>query len=608
MRLLAPAAAAFAVTLPLIVLLYFLKIRRPRVSIPSTLLWRRAVRDRQANAPWQRLRFSWLLLLQLLVAAAMVGALVRPALARQSTLSGHTVILLDTSVTMQATDVAPNRFALARQQVRDLVSGAGSGDRVTLVELGPVPRILATANGDMAPVYRALDQLSPHAGAADLQQALALAASVASRGESTRLVLFSDGIVAPLRAAVTLPFPFEYHRVGLSAENVAITALDVQGQAAARRAFVRVQNFGRQRHHVNVEWHVDGRLADARALDLDGAGAAEVTFAVPPGARTVQGRLTGGDFLAADDVAWGVATVPKRLHVVLVTKGNVFMQRALQLRADLDVKTIAPAAYHYDPSVDMYVFDGFAPSPVPSTPAWFVNPPQGTFGVGAATGVGLLRAGQAEDPLLQDVDLRDVHVARSADLGHNSFGGRVLLDSAAGPMALVRESPTRAVLVGFDLHSSDLPLRTAFPILVDHIDSFLLPASVGPRAYHPDEPVLIAPVAGGTMVTVTRPGGRRDNLGLGGGALTPLAYANTDDTGVYAVEQRTTAGVTVSQFAVNPSPDLSDISPRERIDLLGSAPGAAARQTTDLVELWPWVAGVALLLLTAEWLVFHRGL
>ena len=70
MGLLAPLALIGLSRVPIIVAFYMLRLRRPERPVSSTFLWQQLVRDVEANAPWQRLRRSLLLLLQLLLAVA----------------------------------------------------------------------------------------------------------------------------------------------------------------------------------------------------------------------------------------------------------------------------------------------------------------------------------------------------------------------------------------------------------------------------------------------------------------------------------------------------------------------------------------------------------
>ena len=51
---------------PAIVLLYFLKLKRQPLEVPSTYLWSRTIEDLHVNTIWQKLRQSLLLFLQLL--------------------------------------------------------------------------------------------------------------------------------------------------------------------------------------------------------------------------------------------------------------------------------------------------------------------------------------------------------------------------------------------------------------------------------------------------------------------------------------------------------------------------------------------------------------
>jgi len=99
-----PAIVAAAITVPLLLLYYFLKLRRMAVRVSSTLLWERAIKDLQVNTPFRWLRFSVLLLLQLAALAAFLLALARPAMDDPLGAASRVVILIDHSASMGARD------------------------------------------------------------------------------------------------------------------------------------------------------------------------------------------------------------------------------------------------------------------------------------------------------------------------------------------------------------------------------------------------------------------------------------------------------------------------------------------------------------------------
>jgi hypothetical protein len=479
---------------------------------------------------------------------------------------------------------------------------------MTLLAVGSLPRVVASVAGDREALRRAVNDIGAQNGPADLSAALALAAGLVRPGDDARAYLFSDGIVGPIRtdSANSLPFPVEYHRVGVSGENVGMTSLVVRTGAQSRAAYLHIQNFGQQSRSFSLEWRADNRLVDARRLTLAGGQAQDLVLPVPSDATLVSAHIDAGDIFALDDTVTAVASTPRAFRVLLVTPGNVFLQQALSLRTDVQLDVIAPSAYKSSAQYAMSIFDGYAPPVLPDGPFIVINPPApGPLAGGAPIGIGRVRAVDAGDPLLTNVDLHDVHIARSQDLRASKFG-RPLITSLQTPLVLVRDEPFRQVLFGFDLHESDLPLRIAFPILVQNLSEWILPPSVPSHSFHPDEPVTIVPEAGATSVTVVRPDGSRRTL-AGGSVAT---FGDTDLTGLYTVEQVAAGKVDRSWFTVNLfSEQISQLKPAERLTLPPLSSTTAAHSVhRGQLEIWPWIALVALGVVVAEWLAFHRGL
>src|SRR5436190_15933768 len=85
---------------PAIIALYFLKLKRQPLSVPSTYLWSRAIEDLHVNSLWQRLRQSLLLFLQLLLIGMLVFTLLRPGWQATELIGDRFVFLVDTSASM----------------------------------------------------------------------------------------------------------------------------------------------------------------------------------------------------------------------------------------------------------------------------------------------------------------------------------------------------------------------------------------------------------------------------------------------------------------------------------------------------------------------------
>ena len=664
MSLLTPAAFWLSLTLPAILVLYLLKRRYQDQMVSSTYLWRQALRDLEASSPWQKLRRHLLLYLQLAAAALLVLAAVRPALLTRAP-SGDVIVVLDASASMQAADVAPSRFEVARSRARALIEGLGRGDRLTLVTAAARPRVLAVASRDRAELLRALGEAQVTSETADLEEALktALASLQGRSGQtpSVSAVVLSDGRVAPA-SRPNWPMTVRYERVGEDAGNLAVLAFslalpqsrpagssaggpadqaaDQAPEAPALTGLVRVANYGPNPAGAVLDLLAGGQVVATRDLSLAAGEEQDLTFAALPPEPSYQARIqpvagapASFDSLAVDNVAYAVSPSADRARALLVTPGNRFMERAMSLYPGLEVYRATPDEYAtltHPETYALVVFDGHLPDRLPATNLWLINPSRDSLvGVTASRAVAGLEAADPSDPLLRYVDLTGWTVARSHRLDPGTWARPLLVDAqgpdAGGVLAAAGEKEGRRNVVwGFDIHDSDLPLRPAFPILVQNTLSWLSPSDVVPQgAIRPGDLVPLTLPAGASKARVVGPDGQSTDLRPG------EPFAGADRPGIYRLIADGTEDSRELSFAVNLNTTVeSDLKPAETLPLAESrlpaqgapapadpgAPdaGAGAVQAADIGplgrrELWPLLALGALAILTVEWWVSTRG-
>lgn len=632
MNFLIPAAFGLALFLPLIIAMYLLKLRRTEQRVSSTYLWQRMVRDVEANAPWQRLRRNLLLFLQLLIMALLTLALSRP-FTWSSAPAGQTVVfVVDTSASMAATDAPPTRLGGAQAQMRSIVDGLDARARVTLIAAGRSPQVLVAASQDRRQIQRGIDGLAPEPGSANLTAALELATAVAARQPDATIQLFSD-----FAGVGDLPDRFQenaaisFVSMGQSSNNQAIAALTLQPADAGLSAFVQVANYGAEpatrRLVISVdaseEAGADGSRQIVNAYDLEIAPEGQQSVVVdglPLETEVVHAELTGQDLLSLDDRAWAVAPQGVPTPVMLVSRGNRFLETALALLPNLAVTVLRPAdfeEYTGDGQTatrpPLTIFDAYTPitATLPPGNLLFIAPPRSTdfFTVTGSLAQPLPAVVETAAPLLADVDLADVHILRAVHLAAPAWAHVELADGtneSGAPLLMRGEIDGRRVAVlTFDLRDSDLPLQVAFPVLLANLADWLTLGATGaiPTEVVPGEPLLFSPPPGVEQVTIVRPDGSTLQMQPAAGRV---RFVDTHELGVYGVawNEEVAAQVAVNLYA----PQESALRPGEpfaaaaiRDDGTGRAVQPARR------EWWRLLALAALIVLMVEWLVYQRG-
>jgi hypothetical protein len=634
MYLLTPIALGLLALAVPIILLYVLKLRRQERIVPSTFLWRKALEDVQANAPWQRLRFNILLLLQLLALAALVLALAGPAYSRSHVVLGDLVLIVDESYGMQAHDVAPSRFAVAVQRAHSLAADLGGGHVVSVIGMGAQPHLAIAESSDQGAIGRAIDSLRAGVDQPNFLEALSLAASLARAGQSTQVIVLTSRDSGIATLPLTVGFPVDIERIGTRLHDLGITAFSsglpsgassssaAQAPASRVQAVARVANFGAQTARSDVELFADNpltgfklQLVDVRPLTVPAHGQQNLAWTdLPSGVRRLEVRLTQSDDVAGDKTAWAAVAAEPTRRVLLVSRGDYFLQTALLLGPSVKLATVPPAAYipGMERGFDLAVFDGVLPPYIPGGSTLMVAPPAGRAGAlsfgreqtaGAVTNASSAVTGPA-GAILRYADLSDVHVAQVRAVSLPGWLQPLAMSSGHAALAVGEKGNARYGIVNFDLQRSDWPLRISFPIVVQNMLRYLTPGlTLGARNIVSGQSVKFFPSPGTRRLDVTLPDGTVDHLSA---PFPP--FTDTAQPGLYSVKE-VRAGTTAEAepFAVNffparPAPASGPPSVR-----LGQDQASKAVRGSVPVEITGAVVIAALALLALEWWVAFRG-
>ncbi|HIV27577.1 MAG TPA: VWA domain-containing protein [Candidatus Ornithocaccomicrobium faecavium] len=590
MQFLEPMGAWALLALAAVLAFYLLKRQYEERTVPSTYLWRMALRDESASRPLERLRRSLLLILQLLAAALFALALMRPALPGHT--AGEFVIVLDASASMQAADeTGRTRMEEARQRAEELVRGLNALDRVTVLRAGTNVDVL-TSRADRQTAIAAIRAAQSGSGGARMEEALSLARAMAQEIEGLGICVFSDASIAPVEGA-------SLYAVGAAAENRALVSLAVEETASGGRAVARVANYGAA-CEIQLEGYADGVLCDVRTAQAGAGETVSVSFDVPPGAQRVEARLANGGALALDDARWWRRAEDARRTVVLAGEGNLFLEAALALRADIDV---VRASVEEAPAIEgaqLYIFDGVLPQTLPQSGSLLcVNPPEGAdiLGIsvaGAQTPQGAVHAG---DRFSENLSLAGVALRTYRPLS----GGEVILLCGDDAIAAWAESGAqRAAVIGFDLSDSNLPVKYDFPVLMLQLLDALAPdASMGVADAVVGEAVPVTASARAEAVSVITPAGESVSLAP---PFPAAPFTGADEVGEYALVETLPEGEERAWFAVYMPAAESDV--RAVAEDAAQAGGGAVRAAGREMTMWAVLLLLAALML--EWWVSRR--
>jgi hypothetical protein len=407
---------------PAIIALYFLKLKRQPLEVPSTYLWKKSIEDMHVNSLWQRLRQNLLMFLQLLLIALAMLALLRPGWEGTKLSGDRFIFLVDNSASMSANDVddAKSRLEESKKLVSGLIDQMDSGMTAMIISFADTPQVVQEFTDNRRLLRERLATIEPTVRGTDLLGALDLADGLANPGRITTeeggaeidvveaqpatIYIFSDGRFEDVKGFSLGNLQPVYVPIGsLEAENLAITGFTTrrsEEKPEERQAFVQVTNFTESPQSAVVEVKLNGEFLDAKQIEVK---AGESNGAVFPLADAPAGELTANlkyvlntpaklDALRQDDTGFAALNDAKPGRVLVVTPGNVALEVALATERmgklgaiefkTPDVLTSEQYKKDADGSVyDLIVYDQCAPAMLPRSDTLFIGrlPPGATW-------------------------------------------------------------------------------------------------------------------------------------------------------------------------------------------------------------------------------------
>lgn len=603
MNLLNPIALFWlAVAIP-VVALYFLKLKRKKVQVPSTWLWTRSVQDLRVNAPFQRLRKNLLLILQLLLIALAAFALSQPAGRRPPPEMKRWALLIDASASMQMKDGTATRLDTAKEAARAILTECGPHDEIMVVAFSSRARVMTPLTDSRSDAERAIEAVRPVDSTTRIQEAFRIAVTALENAKHRELVILSDGRFEAL-PGVPQGLSVRYVKVGARPRNAAITAIDVRRPARTGdpwTVFAQIDLFHDAPAEVPVEMYANGQLKAVKRIEMPAnmSTAAIFEFAKPE-PDVVEVVIAMDDDLAVDNRAWFVVK-RDRAKILLASGGNFFLKKALSNVKDADAFYTDDLKKSSLGEYEVVVIDGAVPDALPEgryllfggVPKW-----EGIEAKGVTEHPAVVDTNRRH-PAARGVNFSDIAIKSAPKLTLPGYAVPIV-EGPDGPLVFSWEKGrTRAVVIPFNIAESDWPLRLSFPLFILNALSWL--RDEGKAHVKPGEPLRIPLGENERSVEVVAPG--RAPQKLEGEPGRDVVFGDTERVGLYTVKRGENAhGIPIN--LLDPQESRGDVATELKI---GTGDVAKAVQPPPPVrEWWRWLAGAALVLLLVEWFVYHR--
>jgi hypothetical protein len=610
-----PEFALLYLLLVPLVLFYFLKLKRPRVDIPSLALWRSVLNDQRVNSPFQKFKRNLLLLLQVLLLTSLATAAMRPFMPSGAERAIYLPILVDCSASMAALDLEQkrSRLAAAQEEVGKLIDNMLPDQRLAIIAVSNSARRMCDFTDNKRVLREALARIEVDHVASRLEDALRMTQALARTYPISTAILFTDGNVPDL-VDFDLPFQLNFQRLPEAGPNIGITAVSAQRRRDRWEVFARVEGSKSTSLTAAIELSRNGQKEGEEIFSIEEGKSERILFHVDASEQAaIELRLRAESFdaLDLDNVA----------HLDLPRTRDLLVYCALDLGSFRRALSAFPDVLMYPDdegngsaaSYDLVISDKREHLALASGAAFFTGfvPEELKTLVKIDETLAEVVDWQRGAPLLQYVMLTETQFAEqpvaakgSGDREFEELGYATLAHAKQGPLVLHKDVGGRQMyFLLCHVDRSTLPYRVGFPVLAKNLlDIARKAAGLADVRGLPAGLLPVGALKPATEYEIAAPDGAR-------------YAATTDDEGHFAAVAAPKVGRYLvregSSVAANVGVNLQSASETtlaavEALQFKEQAVGAAATALKTDHPLWPWLAGFGFLFLVIEWWYFQK--
>ncbi len=556
MHLINPTALLGLGIIPILILIHSLKPRPKRVEVTTLFLWRKALKEKKAGLRIQKVMRNLPLLLQILAVTLATLALAKPVWIYPSQIGGNVILVLDASASMKTRAATGIRFDQARKEALELIDELPEGSKMLIIQAGNRPMLKSAFSDDKGELKGIIESIHPSDEPGRIEKALYLALSFMNPERDDWTFLITDGAGSDFEKLSRIHQRVRPILVPGGKRNIAITKFEFRPELGLNHRYevmLEVRNFNPNPVLCPIHLTLNQKTIVKKTVGLRALEKKLLIFPYTgPVAGIAEVTLELNDDFPTDNKAYAVLNTSRDIWVLLVTKGNYFLERLLEAYPNFmvnSVKEIIPSSWKDQTTRhDIVILDRISP---PSTE-------KGNFLLieSLSPSIPLSRIGQIDhprvldwdrkNPLMANLDLSGLIVESASQVKGDRTVRPTIESHQTGLMYSYQKSGLRAVFLGFDLTRSDLPLRVAFPVMMSNIFQWLGPKKLGfsSSQINAGNPFTISLEPQTKNFSIRTPSGKWDEHRL---ESNPFDYANTGEVGIYTVVE----GEKWRYFAVN---------------------------------------------------------